>query len=70
MRFVATTVNNCTNATSAGNSVNLEADRMEREDDLLQVYNKNNLVAVFDVGVIKFAYMTGGKTDGRPNSQG
>jgi len=41
--------------------VNIEATKMQREDDLLFLYNNEDLVGFFDFGSIHMAYLSGSK---------
>ena len=37
-------------------TANLEADKIEDCGELIKIYNNNELVGVFDVGIIQFLY--------------
>lgn len=42
---------------SDGKYINIPADRMEINDDIIMVYNKEALVACVDVGIILCAHL-------------
>jgi hypothetical protein len=44
-------------------TANLEANKIEECGDLIKIYNDNELVGVFDVGIIQFLYKT--KSNGK-----
>jgi hypothetical protein len=39
-------------------TANLEANKIEECGDLMKIYNNDELVGVFDVGIIQFLYKT------------
>jgi hypothetical protein len=39
-------------------TANLEANKIEDCGELIKIYNDNELVGVFDVGIIQFLYKT------------
>lgn len=41
-------------------TANLEADRIEEQGDMIKVYNGKNIVGLFDVGAVQFAYLSSG----------
>ena len=49
--------------TTTGIMANLEANKIEECGDLIKIYNDNELVGVFDVGIIQFLYKT--KSNGK-----
>lgn len=42
-------------------TANLEANKIEDCGELIKIYNDNELVGVFDVGIIQFLYKTKSK---------
>jgi len=44
-------------------TANLEANKIEDCGDLIKIYNNDELVGVFDVGIIQFLYKT--KSNGK-----
>lgn len=37
-------------------TANLEADKIEECGDIIKIYNNNDLVGIFDIGIIQFLY--------------
>ena len=42
-------------------TANLEANKIEDCGELIKIYNDNELVGVFDIGIIQFLYKTKSK---------
>ena len=48
----------CTVILSGGSYINVTADRMEKEDDMLYVYDGNSLVAVVEITAVISAHIS------------
>ena len=48
----------CTIILSGGSYINVAADRMEKEDDMLYVYDGNSLVAVVEITAVISAHIS------------
>lgn len=44
--------------TTTETTANLEADRIEYNENLIFVYNGSELIGIFDIGVVQFVYLT------------
>jgi len=48
----------CNIVLNGGSYINVAADRMEKEEDMLYVYDGNSLVATADISVILSAHIS------------
>lgn len=42
---------------------NIEATRMEKEEDVVFIYNGNDFAGMFDLGAVEMIYRSGGKNE-------
>lgn len=50
-------------AVSGNNFVNIRAEKMQYENGIIFVWDKDNLVGVFDIGLLNYAYISQGRNE-------